>query len=258
MILGGGNSAFEAASECIRSGARDVYVVFRNSRESVPFSEARLRDIEEKGAQLIFQAGLTKMMGKEDALTHVEIAYIAPDGSETGDREIIETETILTGAGRFPELIYVKAPEEKKTDQEEDNDEEITWETLSPYPGPYAEQDIGIFRPGEASNDYRAVVHAIGAGRRASNSINLFLKGEAVEPPPNMIKTFTPVLNVNQVEPLPRLERAVMPQRPVKDRITDPSLEIALGYSEEEAVEEAKRCLQCGLICYRRVEGSSH
>ncbi|MFC1883642.1 FAD-dependent oxidoreductase [Thermodesulfobacteriota bacterium] len=258
MILGGGNSAFEAASESIKNGARDVYVVFRNSREAVPFSEAKLRDIEEQGAQLIFQAGLTKMMGKGDSLTHIEIAYIAPDGSEMEDREIIEVETILTGAGRFPELIYVKAPEEKKAEQEDDDDGEITWETLSPYPGPYAEQDIGIFRPGEAANDYRAVVHAIGAGRRASNSMNLFLAGKAVESPPNMIKTFTPVLNLKQVDPIPRSKRVIMPERPVAERITDPSLEITMGYSEKDAVEEAKRCLQCGLICYRRVEGTSH
>jgi NADPH-dependent glutamate synthase beta subunit-like oxidoreductase len=257
LILGGGNSSFEAAIDCIKAGARDVYIVFRGSRNSVPFSESKLRDIEEQGVQLIFRAGLTKMIGKGNNITHAEITRIAPDGSEEGEREIIPVETILTGAGRFPELIFVRSQEEKK-DKDKKDDGEITWETLSPYPGPYSEEDIGIFRPGEASNDYRAVVHAIGAGRRASNSIHLYLKDEAVNSPLNMIKTSTSVLNLKEVEPIPSLKRVPMPVRPPEQRITDPSLEISLGYSEEQALEEAGRCLQCGLICYRRVEGTSH
>jgi NADPH-dependent glutamate synthase beta subunit-like oxidoreductase len=257
LILGGGHAAFEAASECIKAGARDVYILFRDSRDAVSFSEDKLRDIEEQGVQLIFQAGLTKMMGRGNSLNRVEIAHIAMDGSELGEREIIPVETILTGAGRFPELIYVRAEEEKEEEEKADKGE-IAWETLVPYPAPYAEQDIGIYRPGEAANDYRAVVHAIGAGRRASSSINLYLKGEPVAPPPGLIKTSTSVLNVQELEPIARSERVPMPERLARERAADPLLEIAKGYAEEQALEEAGRCLQCGLICYRRVEGASH
>jgi formate dehydrogenase (NADP+) beta subunit len=46
-----------------------------------------------------------------------------------------------------------------------------------------------------------------------------------------------------------------MPELGRDERIQDPNAEIALGYSEDQALKEAKRCLQCGLICYRRIEG---
>jgi hypothetical protein len=115
-----------------------------------------------------------------------------------------------------------------------------------------------MFRPGEVSNDYKAVVEAIGSGRRAANSIHRFLTGEAVEAPTNMIRSFTRVLNVDQLDPVAEARRERMPERSHEERITNPDAEIAVGYTEQQALEEAKRCLQCGLICYRRVKDQLH
>jgi hypothetical protein len=157
---------------------------------------------------------------------------------------------LITGAGRFPELIYVPG--------KNDDDQTKGWETLFPYPSPNAEQDIGMFRPGEATTDYKAVVEAIGAGRRAASSLQRFLTGEPLEAPGKMIRKQTRVLSLDQIEPVSEGPRQRMPERPTEEQATHPSSEIALGYSEEEALTEAKRCLQCGLICYRRVKGPSH
>jgi hypothetical protein len=166
-------------------------------------------------------------------------------------------DTLITGAGRFPELIYVPH-REGDDDEEADLKDPIQWVTLFPYPSPFAKEDIGIFRPGEVTGDYKAVVEAIGSGRRAASSIQRFFSGEPLEAPANMIRTRTRVLSLNQLEPVSEGPREKMPERPQEDRILDPSAEIALGYSEEQAIKEAKRCLQCGLICYRRVGGTLH
>ncbi|RLI47933.1 MAG: hypothetical protein DRP09_21920, partial [Candidatus Thorarchaeota archaeon] len=142
-------------------------------------------------------------------------------------------------------------------DEEAEIPEPVPWQTLIPYPGPTAEEDIGIFRPGEVMADYKAVVEAIGSGRRAAGSIQRFLNGEPVEAPANMIRTHTRVLSLDELEPVAELPRQKMPELTHEEQIADPSAEIALGFSEEQAVTEAKRCLQCGLICYRRVEGKT-
>jgi hypothetical protein len=102
------------------------------------------------------------------------------------------------------------------------------------------------------------VVEAIGSGRRAASSIQRFFSGEPLEAPANMIRTHTRVLSLDQLEPVSEAPRERMPELPQEDRILDPSAEIALGYSEEQALKEAKRCLQCGLICYRQVGGPLH
>ena len=257
MILGGGNAAFEAAATAIKEGANKVYVVFRIPRDSSPFSGEEIKKAEGQGIHFYFQSAVTRMIGEGDQLTYVEIAGVSEDGKEEGERELVPVDTLLTGAGRFPELIYIPHREEDE-DEEMELKDPIQWETLFPYPSPFAKEDIGIFRPGEVTSDYKAVVEAIGSGRRAASSIQRFFTGEPLEAPPNMIRTHTRVLSLDQLEPVSEALRQRMPELPQEGRILDPSAEIALGYSEEQALQEAKRCLQCGLICYRRVRGPLH
>jgi len=252
MILGGGKAALEAARECVTEGAKSVRIVMRKSRDEAVYSEKDLAAAEQEGIRFHFQSALTKMMGEGPALTQVEVVRLATDGTEE-QREAIPADTLLTGAGRFPELIYV--PRKAETEEGAREQGSTQWETLTPYPSPFAGQDIGIFRPGEVTSDYKAVVEAIGAGRRAANSVHKFLTGKPVEAPVRMIRKTTEVLTLRQIEPVTSSRRVAMPEISEERRVLDPNAEIAMGYSQEQALEESKRCLQCGLICYRRMEG---
>ncbi|UCF82285.1 MAG: FAD-dependent oxidoreductase, partial [Desulfobacteraceae bacterium] len=257
MILGGGNAAFEAAASAIKEVASSVHIVFRTPRNRAPFSEDELKKAEDQGIHFHFQSAVTKMIGEADQLTHVEVARVSEVGREEDERGLIPVDTLLTGAGRFPELIYVPRLKDDEDEGVELKDP-IPWETLFPYPSPFAKEDIGIFRPGEVTSDYKAVVEAIGSGRRAASSIQRFFYGLPVEAPLNMIRTHTRVLSLDQLEPVSEESRQRMPELPQEDRVSNPSAEIALGYSEDQALREAKRCLKCGLICYRRVRGHLH
>jgi NADPH-dependent glutamate synthase beta subunit-like oxidoreductase len=252
MILGGGKAALEAARECLKKGAKSVRIVMRTSRDQAAYSERDLAAAEQEGIQFHFRSALTRMMGEGSSLTQVEVVRLSPGGTEE-QREIMPADTLLTGAGRFPELIYAL----RKTQTGEGSPEQgkILWETLTPYPGPFAGQDIGMFRPGEATSDYKAVVEAIGAGRRAANSVHKFLSGNPLEAPVRMIRKATEVLTIREIEPVTKSRRVEMPEISEERRVLDPNAEIATGYSREQALEESKRCLQCGLICYRRMEG---
>jgi NADPH-dependent glutamate synthase beta subunit-like oxidoreductase len=256
MIMGGGKAALEAARRCLEEGAKSVHLLFRKSRDEAPYADEDIQWAEAEGIQCHFESALTKMIGEGDNLTHVEISPAlewAKEGAEPS-REVFAVDTLLTGAGRFPELIYVPRFE----DTEQETAVTDLWETLVPSPSPFAEEDVGIFRPGEATSDYKAVVEAIGAGRRGASSIQRYLAGETLEAPEHMIRKYTPVLSVDQLEPVSEAPREAMPERSEDEQIEDPNAEIALGFSEEQALREAKRCLQCGLICYRRVGGPLH
>jgi NADPH-dependent glutamate synthase beta subunit-like oxidoreductase len=257
MILGGGKAALEAAATCLEEGAKGVHLVFRDSREDAPFSEKDLAVAEEKGIRLSFQSAVTKMIGSGSRLSHAEIAPLTSQGEESAS-EVVEADVLLTGAGRFPELVYVPHRDQGEAEEDEPQGESGAWETLVPYPSPVADQDIGIFRPGEIMSDYKAVVEAIGSGRRAANSIHKHLTGETVAAPAQMIRKHTRVLSLDQLEPVAEAPRQKMPERSKEEQISDPGVEIALGYSSDQAGQEAKRCLQCGLICYRRFRGPLH
>ena len=252
MILGGGKAALEAARECIKEGAKSVRIVMRKSSDQAAYAEEELAEAEQEGIRFHFQSALIRMMGEGSALTQAEVVRLSTDGTEA-ERETLPVDTLLTGAGRFPELIYVPRNVESEEGAQEQG--ATRWETLTPYPSPFAGQDIGIFRPGEVTSDYKSVVEAIGAGRRAANSVHKFLTGNPLEAPVRMIRKTTEVLTLRQIEPITSSRRVAMPEISEERRVLDPNAEIATGYSQEQALEESKRCLQCGLICYRRMEG---
>jgi hypothetical protein len=62
-----------------------------------------------------------------------------------------------------------------------------------------------------------------------------------------MLTGLLPEVKVDK--PLPVLERQSMPHLPVSERISDFN-EVELGLSEDAALKEAARCLDCGLQCY--------
>ena len=67
----------------------------------------------------------------------------------------------------------------------------------------------------------------------------------------------TPILNVDKLEPVSKIPRQPMRKLPMEDQLNEPSKEIAMGYEEHQANQEANRCLKCGLICYRQ-EGKTN
>ncbi|MBW2103950.1 MAG: RnfABCDGE type electron transport complex subunit B [Deltaproteobacteria bacterium] len=251
VIVGGGATALTAAHACLAGGARSAAVVTRTSPTDALFSEQEIKTAQEAGITFYHETALTRMMGEGDALKQVELTSMKGEG---GQSTIISADTLLVGAGRFPELIYVP----REMDEERQEDTGIAWETVLPYAGPFSTTDIGLFRPGEAIGDYKAVVEAIGAGRRAANSAHRHLTGAPVSPPEGLIRRGTQVLSLTAVESVAKVPREKMPEVPEETRIADPDAEIALGYSEAQATKEASRCLQCGLICYRREEGGLH
>lgn len=256
-IVGGGHAALEAADACLQKGSESVRLIFRHSPGQAPLAEEEIGNAEERGIRFCFHCALTKMMGEGDELAQIEIARIPAEGEGEGggETEILEVDTVLIGAGRYPELIYVPC-DPGEAEEEATPETRIRWETLIPYPSPAAEEDIGIFRPGEVTSDYEASVQAIGSGRRAAGSIHRWLTNQPVEAPRTMIRKYTPLLNIEELEPVPSLPRQKMPELSREEQIAHPSAEIELGYSEEQAIAEAQRCLRCGLICYRHSEES--
>ncbi|SMC27338.1 electron transport complex, RnfABCDGE type, B subunit [Desulfacinum hydrothermale DSM 13146] len=260
MIVGCGNASIDAAHLLKTLGAQHVHVVFRGSRQESPFTDEELQAAEAQGITFHFRSAITRMFGRAGDLTHVEVASLekyVPGQTlqqlhEQAALQHIPVQTLVTGAGRFPELIYAPVYEQRGEGDQQELVRTDHWETVVPYAGPFAEEDVGIFRPGEATTDYKAVVEAIGAGRRGAASVHKRLMGEEVAAPPGMIRRSTRVLTVDTLEPLSPQPREKMPALSPVEQMANPEAEVELGFSEEQVRREAQRCLRCGLICYRR------
>jgi NADH-quinone oxidoreductase subunit F len=148
-------------------------------------------------------------------------------------------DTIIMSVGQAPDLSFL--PPDSQL-------ERTKWETLVVKANTLATNIPGIFAGGDFVTGPTYVIESIAAGRRAAVAIDKYLQDDK-----------TPILFVDEKEAVPsetmekELEeveeakpRVKMPTAPPEDRIRD-FREIELGFSEEKACEEAKRCLRCDL-----------
>jgi formate dehydrogenase major subunit len=204
----------------------------------------------EEGAQAIFQAAPTRVVvGKDNKVTGVEfqrMALGAPDASGrrrpepvAGTEFIIECDRVLLAIGQGPELDWLdrgssgmKATKNRRLDADA-----VTFSTGR----------AGVFATGDVRIGASTVVAAVAEGRRAAYAIDSYLKGEDLaaiktrqtlaEPQPEFLSIVPYTGEVK--EPRFRLKSMSAEIR------RDSYVEYEIPYTQQEAMAESKRCLQC-------------
>ena len=250
VIAGGGKLALDAAKICRDLGAETITVIFREKWEDSPVTEEDLSKPGMAGIKLIYNAAVNRLAGKADRLEQVE--YIEGD---TLKKIVIPAQNLVFASGRFPELIFVRPKTE--VDEIEDAagaestpDLSLDWEGVQVYKQPAFKDEVGLFAEGDVLADYSAAIKAIGAGRRAAASIHQIMHGISPTVTDNVLTPQSIIQNVYEVEKVEASQRQIMPICSGKE--LEVCGEIERGFSPEMALEEASRCLQCGLICYER------
>ena len=191
-------------------------------------------------------------MGENGRLTQLEYIVMElgePDESgrrrpvpKPGTETVIPVDNVIAAIGQFPVTGFLK-----------DNGVALSrWNTIEVVDEKTGATNLeGVFAGGDAVSGASIAVEAIGAGRRAARSINLYLRGEEVSVPDEAIGKDTDLLDPEEIVRVPESARARMPELTVDDRRLS-FKEVELGLTEEMARGEAERCLRCGLLCYRR------
>ncbi|KIX12741.1 FAD-dependent oxidoreductase [Dethiosulfatarculus sandiegensis] len=245
VMVGGGKDSLATSEKCLENGAESVVIVLRRTQKDMGLTDEDLEALAEKGVSIKFNSRVVRLEGETGAVSKV-VVKTAPNGSEETVFEL-SADNIIAASGRLPGLIFVRKGEPDENGQYADN----SWQAIKPYGLP-TDYDPGIFQSSEPVSDYRAAVEAIGAGRRTAASAHQYLSEGEITPPAHMLTSLTKVLDVNQLMNL----NQVAPRQPMpmadEEKLVDPTCEIELGMDEEAVKEEAKRCLNCGLICYYR------
>lgn len=260
VIVGGGAMASEAVRVCRELGADNIIVLSRKASEIKPFDDNTLESMNKNCANIIYDAGLTKLMGKDDQLCQIEYTNLS-----TGDKNIIDAQTVIIASGRFPELVFIKK-EQQQISQNADSDDileeesapenqssSIQWEGVEIYKTPFDKKELGFLSPEDELSGYSAAVVAINGGRRAAATIHKLIYGlpvNDIKKPVTKRSILQGVTCINNVQIMPR---NIMP---VYDHNSNEperrGNEIFKGYSPEMAKNEAERCLKCGLLCYEK------
>ena len=251
-IIGGGNTAIDAARTCWRLGAKEVTIIYRRSRVEMPANDIEIEEAAKEGVIFHYLAAPTKLMGDKGKLTHLEYLEMElgePDESgrrrpvpKKGTKKVIAVDNVINAIGQFPATSFLK-----------DDGVTITrWNTIEVVNEATGETNMeGVFAGGDAVTGASIAVEAIGAGRRAARSIHQYLSGEEISPPEKAITKDSLLPDVDELKPVPISERVKMPELGVDER-RGSFEEVEEGLAEEMASREADRCLSCGLICYRK------
>jgi NADH-quinone oxidoreductase subunit F len=238
-VIGGGNAAIDSARTSLRLGAKEVTVIYRRTQAEMPASPEEVEEALAEGVQIHFLAAPSRIISRDGRVEleaiRMELGAIDSSGRRRpepikGSESIMDFDTIIAAIGQRPEI-----PRQFNLPVGRGNIIEVDPDTL-------ATSREGVFAGGDVATGPASVIEAIAAGRQAAISIDKYLGGQG-----EIDETLAPPEGA--VAPLEEAEEEWRPQMPtllVKKRLSGFS-QVELGYSEEMAIKEAKRCLRCDL-----------
>ncbi len=246
-VVGGGNTAMDACRTAVRLGAENVYVIYRRTEKEMPAEKIEIAEAKEEGVTFKFLTNPAEIIGENGKVKQVKLQVMElgePDASGRrspvpveGKFEILDVDTVISAIGQKVNVAGFEGLElNKKGIIVAD---EYTFRTNNPK----------VFAVGDATNKGASIaIAAIGEANKAADVVDSFLNGDVVPyvAPYVSERTVTKEMFADR-EVLPR---AVMPCRPAEERKND-FKEVNLGFSDETAIEEAKRCLECGCHEYK-------
>ena len=239
-VIGGGNSAIDAARTALRLDAKEVTIIYRRTRTEMPAMAEEVDSALEEGIKIVYLAAPNKIWN-ENGMVKLECLRMElgePDASGRrrpvpikGSEFLAEFNTVIAAIGQKPEV-----PDSFQVATQ--------WGNIKINDDTGTGKE-GVFAGGDAVTGPATVIEAIAAGRKGAIAIDKYLGGRG-----NIDEELAPV-----EEPEAWLGRGdgfayqrlcEMPQIPVEQRLNGFD-EIEQGYDRKAGLKESLRCLQCDL-----------
>jgi heterodisulfide reductase subunit A len=249
LVIGGGNTAVDAARTALRLGSQEVTIVYRRSKEEMPADPQEIEEAEAEGVKILYLAQPVKILGdgRVRGLGCLRCELGPPDESGRrrpvpleGSEFVLHADAIIPAISQRPELSPLA------TELEELGVEiHKRWGTIVADEETLQTAAGWIFAGGDAASGPSTVIEAVAAGKRAAEMIKKYLGGEdgPKRRPVKPSRELTPK-ELERIEKVPRVEMPKLDPAKRKDL-----REVELGFSEIQAQTEAKRCLMCGPCC---------
>ncbi len=255
-VIGGGNTAIDVARTALRLGAEEVTIVYRRSKAEMPASGEEFSAAEEEGVKFEYLTLPIEFLADENGslrgMTCVRMELGEPDESGRrrpipvkGSEFFMDADNVYLAIGLVPATDYFAGSEDMKLDK---------WNAPIVQTGSWETSIPGVFAAGDLVTGPSTIVKAMRWGKQVANAVDKFIKGldyssEVTDLPDPSVLRRNDFINPKwraDYSNVPHFRRSEMPMLAITERIRSWEC-VELGFSEEVAREEARRCLQCGV-----------
>ena len=237
LVVGGGNTAIDAARSAVRDGAQ-VTVVYRRREQDMPATADEVADARKEGVDFRFLLAPTHILRDGDSVIGVAFQPTEPGDVEGKGRrqpayrdepaQELRADMVIVAVAQTPDLHGMEAVATSRDGlktQEDGKVDERLWA---------GGDDRG---PGIASA-------AVAQGRIAAEAAHAELRGL-----PRAASDARAMIDSGSVrtDHFPQQARGLLPRRPEDEWLTHPEAEIEGTLDAGQALKEAARCMSCGL-----------
>ncbi|MDH7570174.1 MAG: FAD-dependent oxidoreductase, partial [Armatimonadota bacterium] len=241
-VIGGGDTAIDAARTSLRLGAAEVHVVYRRTRQDMPALAEEIDAAEAEGVQFHFLAAPVAVLGN-GSVTGMRCQRMVLGEFDNGGRRKpvplegsqfdMPVDVIIAAIGQMPDLECVQCAGDDGKPRVLSVDGSL--QTSLP----------GVFAAGDVVTGAATVVEAVGQGNRVAVLVDAYLQGQLPERdghwPDYRVLDLT--YEMEEYAGVPRA-RATELAPQIRARTFH---EVEMTLTEEQARAEARRCLRCDL-----------
>ncbi|MBO0889394.1 MAG: FAD-dependent oxidoreductase [Acidothermales bacterium] len=238
LVIGGGNTASDAARSAVRIGGGTSTIVSLESADELLIVPEDLEQARDEGIEFKPNTSVVRFLGENGVLTGAVLCEARLEKDEHGNvvpqhvpgtEYEVSCDSVLIAIGQTQVLDWLPAELMERGLVKADE---------------YGRAQGHVFVGGDVTRGPAMVVDALGDGKRAARNIDVVLRGEGLAPPPEVEVMPYERLNTAYFKHAPRIEA---PMASPAERRRDQKVEVTLAYSKEQAVAESDRCMSCGV-----------
>ncbi len=259
VVIGGGNVAYDVARTVLRqiaydtartaarlAGTTKVHLVSLESLEEMPADTVEIMEGDEEGITRLNGWGPVEIQrnaeGRPEAVLFRRCLRVYDENRrfapvyDDGDQLAVPCDTVLLAVGQSPVLRFL---DDGGADVEQMRP---GWPKVD---AGLATTAKGVFVAGDLAHGTRLLIDAVASGKKAARSIYKYLTGRTLHE--DAVTSHRVLEQYRRERGYESIRRQAVPVLAPEERLHHPENLVEVGYSAEQAMREASRCLDCGV-----------
>ncbi|MFC1994270.1 FAD-dependent oxidoreductase [Chloroflexota bacterium] len=242
LVIGGGGVAVDVATTALRLGAQEVIMVCLECRDEMPAIPWEIEQAVNEGVKLMPSWGPSRILKSSGKISGMELHKCTSVFDDEGrfcptfdhnTTEVVKADQIMLAIGQKTDLSFTEPSlkVERGLITIDQNNQSTNID--------------GVFAGGDVTGGAASIIEAIAGGRRAAESINIYLGGQRGKIRSGKEEVTQDILKFNS-DCLEPTDRAKLPILPISERSIDKEDFLCLDLDMIKA--EATRCFNCGCV----------